>query len=155
MNAWDVSDETLKRMQNGFVTANASKTYHVYLYQNDYTPVPGADLGDFTVATFPGAVEQPFIVSELGSSSVTDHVAVLTLNHALIFEASASGSFLQLIYGYVVFDELYRYAWSERFETTYEVGPSSKITVTPRMKSATCAAPTLRRRRRSAATPSA
>lgn len=140
-NAWNVADETLKRTQNGFVSANASKVYTCYLYKNNYTPVNGTSGGDFIACDAPGIVPIGFPLGDFGLSSVTDYVAVLTLNHALTFQASTSGSFSQVVYGYVVVDELNNYAWAERFETPMTITPSAKITITPRLKQGSCPAP--------------
>jgi hypothetical protein len=141
VNAWDLADETLKRLQNGFVSANSSQTYTVYLYKNNYTPAPGASLGDFVMCDFPGFVPKTFPISSFGLSSVTSHIATLTSSQTLIFDAAPTGTFSQDVYGYAVFDELLNYAWCESFATPYTVIAGSRVEITPRLKQSSCAAP--------------
>lgn len=140
-NAFDVADETLRRVQNGFVSANSSKVYSCYLFKNDYTPHPGTTGGDFIAADFPGAVAVTFAIGDFGLSSVTDHVAMITLNRSLDFTATISGTFAQLIYGYVVVDELNNYAWAERFKDSQTIGTGGKVSITPRLKQGSCPSP--------------
>lgn len=149
MNAWDVSDAMLKRLLDNFRSVNASKTYHCVLYQNDYKPHPGSSTGDFIWASFPGVTTGDFLISDFPPASVTANVAMITLNHALTYTASSSGSFSQPVYGYAVFDDAYNYAWAERFATTYTVVPSFQLQITPRYRQKTCAASMLTARRRS------
>ena len=137
-NAWGIADETLKRTQNGFRSANSARVYTVALYKNDYTPVPDTFGGNFILADFPGAVAIPFTIDSFGSSSVTDHVAMLTLNHTVTFTASPSSVFEQEIFGYVVFDELNNYSWAERFETSVTMRQGEQLVITPRLKQGVC-----------------
>lgn len=140
----------LARLLNAFRTTAGSLTYWCTLYQNDYTPHPGTVSADFIWCTYPGYLSLPFAISDFPPATVTTNVALLTLNHALTFAAASIGTFSQDVYGYVVFDNLWNYAWSERFAAPYTQIPGSSISLTPRYKHATCVAPLLSRRRKRA-----
>jgi len=151
--AFDVADAMLARLLNNWRTVNGSLQYYCALYKNDYTPVPGTTTGSFVWADYPGYMTLPFLVSGFPPATVTNHVATLTLDHQLTFNASASGSFEQTLYGYVVFDDAYNYAWAERFTTPFAMTAAGYVNITPRFREAVCTGSmsTLSRRRSAAA----
>lgn len=138
MNTWDISDSVLVALLDAWVNANASQTYTMYLYQNDYAPIPGTVLGDFVVASFPGALPQTFPVGDFEAASATDHIATTLLNHPVTFTAELLGYFSQTLYGYFVVDQDLNYAWAERFEVPRTILAGGEIQVTPRLRQGVC-----------------
>jgi hypothetical protein len=93
----------------------ASYTYH--LYTNNYTPIHGSVIGDFTEATsgaFPGYAAQA--ATPWGTPTVASSVATSTAP-MLTWTASSMPGSPVTIYGYYVDDGAGNLLWAELFQS--------------------------------------
>ncbi len=129
-NAWDVTDAQLQRELTAILADEAGDSdWNVHLYGNDYTPVPGSVIGDYTEADFPGYLPAPLITADWGAVSVTDHVAISIHDTPSVFEADPSGFLDFAVFGYYVTNGDDEYVYGERFATTQIVLPSGILSV--------------------------
>lgn len=136
--AWDVSDTALTQSMEGIKSfmLEAGDGF-VYLYRNDYTPVPGCVTGDFTPADYPGAAPLLYDAFNWGSVTVTDHVAICLSGEPYTFTADAGSWSPQVIFGYLVVDGSYNLLWAERFSTPRTIGPSESLILNLEFRCAT------------------
>lgn len=93
----------LLRPTLGVVDAT-SYAWYVRLYKNDYTPVPGSTLGNFTYADFTGADPVALDESLWGGFAIVSDRAVAIYDSGTPIEWENTGS-AQTVYGYVVYDD--------------------------------------------------
>lgn len=90
----------------------AARTYSVRLYQNNYTPVVGSVLANFTIATYSGYASQN---AAFGASSIDANGNAKADAAALTF-AHSGGATSNSIYGYYVVDTgANKVVFAERF----------------------------------------
>jgi hypothetical protein len=118
---------------NYLTNKDAPENLVVRLYQNDYTPVAGSVIGDFTEATFTGYAEE---VTSGGDWTVTPGDPSVAEAGEIAFTSTA-GSQDEDIYGYYVVRETSEdLVYAERFP----LGPYTivnnghEIRVTPRIQ---------------------
>jgi hypothetical protein len=77
-----------------------TEDFNVDLYQNNYTPVDGSSLSNFTLATFTGYATVAVARSTFGSASIVSNVAEITSSVSPLFTCSGGSS--QTVYGWVM-----------------------------------------------------
>ncbi len=70
----------------------------IRLYSNNYTPVDGSTLGDFTEATFTGYAAVTLVAGTFPASSIVSNEAVTTYPTAPTFTCTGGGG--QTVYGW-------------------------------------------------------
>jgi len=133
--AWDLSDFYLSAMLEAMLNVIATGgDLTMALYKNDYAPVPGSELADFTEADFPGYVSQLIGSTDFGAPTVTDHVASSVSGVVLTFVGDPGTWTPQTIYGYFVTDWNSDYFFAEKFSVPIDMSPDGEIRVTPRLR---------------------
>lgn len=131
-NAWDVTDGQLSRELTAIIASEATDDmWSMYLFKNDYTPVPGSDIGDYVPADFDGFLPAPVDPERWNAVSVVDHVAISIHMDDCEFQADPSGFVSQDIYGYYVLNGADEYVWGERFQTMQTILPNGLLTILP------------------------
>jgi hypothetical protein len=78
--------------------STASETWHVRLFKNNYTPVDGSVLADFTEATFTGYAQVDVAPSDWGAATIVADVAEST--SAVTPTYTCTGGSTQDVYGW-------------------------------------------------------
>jgi len=85
------------------------------LYQNNYTPVQGSVLGDFTVATFSGYAAD---WTTFGAASIVSNKAKIVASAPVSFVHNGGGT-SNTIYGYYIVDlASSQVVWAEKFSAS-------------------------------------
>lgn len=129
-------DEGLLRMLEYVLNKSSQGNLKLKLFKNNYTPVGGSVLADFTEVTLTGYAA----VTLTGSSWTTATVAnVVTASYAAqTFTFSATG---ETVYGYYITDNgSTKVLWAERLGSPYVVpGGGGSVTITPTISDLNCA----------------
>lgn len=134
-NAWDVTDSTLVEQLNAWLAfISSNPDWSVNLYKNDYTPVPGSVIGDYTPADFAGYAPIEFDPADFDAAFIADHVAIAEFPNVFEFERDGSAGSGQTIYGYYVTDNNGVYRWGERFEQERVIMPFDRLSITLRFR---------------------
>ena len=137
-NAWDITDATLSTQLEKWRAFIIEETdYVMHLYQNNYTPVPGSTIANFTEADFENYEAQPIIAADWGNVTILNHVASIQNDTPCEFVAGAGPFDPQTVFGYYVTDADGVYLWSERFQVSRVVNPEDTLQVTAVMRHAT------------------
>jgi len=132
---WDIADgqlqEILGRYRSGYLNG---ENLDIHLYKNDYTPVPGSDVGDYTEADFTGYLSQVITGGTWGSVTVADHIAVTVNADTFNFTYTAGGGSPQTIYGYYITGDGGDYFWGERFSEPRVMNPADELNITPELR---------------------
>jgi len=136
---WDIADSTLQEKLQAYIDKLVADglDWSCHLFQNDYTPIPGSDISNYTECTFPGYSSAVIPVADWGTVTVSAHVASSTLSSELEFTADSSGFSSQSVYGYYVLDSADVYKYGERFSDTRTIHPDDVLKVTPIQREAT------------------
>lgn len=133
--AWDLSDDYLQTMLEQMTAWLAGVgDLVIALYKNDYIPVPGSDVSDFTEADFPGYAQGAIAGGDWGAVSVTTHVAQSTSGTVISFTGASGSWSVQTIYGYFVMSAALDYFFAERFSAPVDMSPDGEIRITPRLR---------------------
>lgn len=134
-NVWDVSDDYLFVMLGAFLSGSSGQSWHVHLYQNDFSPVPGTTIDDFDEADYTDYVPiQIDPANFLAALAVTAHVAIAPYDSALSFLAGSSGFTSQNLFGYFVTNDAGDYSYAERFAVTQTIVPNATLLLTPELR---------------------
>lgn len=128
-------DEGLQRLIEFMVNKTASANLKLRLFKNNYTPVAGSVLADFTEVTVAGYAA----VTLTGSSwtvAVSSSVATATYP-AVTFTFTGTG---ETVYGYYVVDNgTAKVLWAEKLGTAYAIpGAGGSVTITPSVSDLNC-----------------
>lgn len=130
--AWDISDLQLREILQAYFDSIATGDgWNVRLFQNNYQPIPGTELSDFTEATFPGYGFIPINNADWGAVVANDNVASSTYPEPLEYDALPAGFVQQTIYGYYVTTVDDDYVYCERFEVPVIIKPGDALRITP------------------------
>lgn len=140
-NAWDFADVTLEEQLDAWrAVVVAAADLELHLYKNDYTPIAGSAIGDYTEATFDSYAAQAIVATDWGAVAVTAHVAEMQQNTPCVFTAGAGPFTTEDVYGYYVTDSVGTYLWGERFATSQPIEPLATLSVVAVMRHAVAAA---------------
>ena len=128
-------------IQDTFNTGAGGWTPTLYLYKNDYTPVAGSDVGDFTEADFPG-----YSRNELNnwSTPTTDDDGNALMTDALHLYEMEDVSPTNTVYGYLIAlpdvgGDPDRIVGAVRFDEPVEMNAvGAQLTVLPVLKFKNC-----------------
>jgi len=131
-NAWNVQDAVLSAELQAYIDKLVAlpENWHLHLYTNDYTPVPGEVLGAYTEAVFAGYAIGTVLATSWGAVSVASHVASTTSTTTVSSTKNDAGSVT--IYGYYITkvdDTTLR--MGERFGTPIVLAQTGTIGVQP------------------------
>jgi hypothetical protein len=139
--AWDITDAMLTvQLQQFRAWLLAEVDWVLHIYQNDYTPIPGSAIEDYTECDFPGYSAADLINADWGSVSVEDHVAMMTNDTPCEFEADPTGFVSQPAFGYYVTDSEGDYQYGERFALTKTIEPGGTLQVIAKLRQKTAPA---------------
>jgi len=129
-------DEGLQRLLEFALNKSSQGNLKLHLFKNNYTPVGGSVLSNFTEVTLTGYAA----VTLTGSSwSIAVASNVVTASYAAqTFTFSATG---ETVYGYYVTDNgTAKVLWAELLGTPYVVpGGGGSVTITPTISDLNCA----------------
>lgn len=136
--AWVLSNPFLQR-QLEYIKAGLETEMDsaLRLFKNDYTPVAGAVVGNFTEADFDGYGGADLDNTQWGAPSVVANVAQMIHNDTFTFTHDATGA-AQVIYGYYVVNSDTVLEFAERFETPRNLLVNETLTIKPVLKQKTC-----------------
>ena len=129
--------EMLKRVI-GLPTESVDGNVHIHLYKNDYTPVEGSVLGDFTELI--DATDQNYALVELiaatwGTPSGSDPTTIAYAQQTWTFLGTPATAIS--VYGYfVTADDNTTLLWAERFtDAPYNIPDTGgSVSITPQLQ---------------------
>jgi hypothetical protein len=110
--------------------AGGIEDLHVHLYQNNYTPVDGSTLANFTESTFAGYAAEPLVRTNFGAPVLVGNVAYSTYPTDPTFVCTAGGP--QLVYGWWMDGDVSGKVYAAaRFDNTRSMAAGATETLSP------------------------
>ncbi len=107
--------------------ANTNESFIYHLYKNNYTPVDGQVIGDYTECAYPGYATQT--VAPAGWSAPTDDGTCCTSTAAQQVYTATGGS-AESAFGYYVTSSVDgALLWGEKFAASIDMSAAGKSTV--------------------------
>lgn len=132
------NNEGRKKSCDAFLATDAG-AWRLFLFTNNYTPLPTSITSDFTQPTYTGYVGQAF--AGWGASAIDGNGnATSTGTATRTFQPTANTSLPQTVYGYFVTDGSTKVLWAERLSSSFTfVDTNSALTFTPKFSEGTLA----------------